>query len=43
MTDDEDVESGQPPHVRSDGYSLLPVDAVSIHNRVSLQGAANQD
>ena len=31
VTDDEDVESGQPPHARSDGYSPLSADPVGVH------------
>ena len=42
-TDDEDVESGQPPRVRFDGYSPIPADAVSIRNCISPQGNADQD
>jgi len=42
VTDEEDVESGQPPRVRSNGYSPLPADAVSTHNCVSPQGSADQ-
>ena len=38
MTDDEDVESGQPPRVRFDGYSPLPSDTVSAGNCISPQG-----
>lgn len=35
VTDDEDVESGQPLHIRPDGYSPLSTDAVSVHNYVA--------
>jgi len=38
VTDDEDVESGQPPRVRFDGYSPLPSDTVSAGNCISPQG-----
>ena len=41
VTDDEDVESGQPPHARSDGYSPLPADAVSV--RVTTASHCNND
>jgi len=39
VTDDEDVESG--PHVRSDSYSPLPADTVSVWNCVSPQTTAD--
>jgi len=38
MTDDEDVESGQPLRVRFDGYSPIPSETVSTNSRISPQG-----